>query len=458
MSLFHPEAINVYSTAADLTTAEAKLASARSFQQEMQLVNLYPTYHFQQWSGFGGAVTQTVAQLYEGLSPQARHDFLEEHFSPENRNYRLVRTPVQSCDFGPGPQSFIKHLWQNPHEAFDLSSCEDQLIPMLKDIAAFNPKVEFMVTPWSPPAYMKTNHLMRFGGHLKTWHEKTWAYLIARYVHELRSRGIPVTRLSVQNEPRARQVWESCLMNASQEVRLARKIRVQLQDLGIEDVKILAWDHNKERLLDRVEEARHAWGNAGNPFDGWAFHWYAGDHFEVLSHLASEGDLGELVMSEGCEYFSTDTSARHAFGEHYAHDIIGDMNAGATAWLDWNMMLDEQGGPTYVKNFCSAPVEAHTDTATFQVLPTARYLWHFSHFVQPGARRILASSYTSNLEVTAWENPDGSLACVVLNRTTEDIPFFLRKGDHMAELNAGSHSIQTIVWEPPAATHKEKRS
>lgn len=447
MGLFRRETVEVFTTDESARMARAEAPVRRSAHQEMKLVNLYPHHEFQELIGFGGAVTETVAQLYWSLSEDARRAFLQEHFSPKGRNYRIVRTPVQSCDFGPGPHSYVDHFWQNPRTKFDLSPAEKHVIPMLKEIAAFNSDVEFLVTPWSPPAFMKYNFRMRFGGRLKKWHEDSWAYIIARYVRELRDRGIPVTRLTVQNEPRATQVWESCLVGAEQEVRLARLIRKHLGELGIEGVKILAWDHNTERILDRVEQSEAFWGEGGCPFDGWAFHWYAGSHFEVLSALTARDGFGELIMTEGCEYYSTDPGQRRSFAEHYAHDIIGDLNAGANAWLDWNMMLDPQGGPTYVKNFCSAPVEADPESGAATTLPTGDYLAHFGRFIRPNARRILATTYTSDLEVTAWKNPDGSIACVVLNRFWYDIPFFLRRGDDMVELSAKPHSIQTIVWK-----------
>ena len=432
---------------------ESSAAVKSAAAQEFDVVNLYPTRAYQQLIGFGGAVTQTVAELYWGLPEDARTAFLRDHFSAEGRNYRLVRTPVQSCDFGPGPHSYVKHFWQSPKRAFDLSIDEQHVIPMLQDIAAFNPQVEFLITPWSPPAFMKTNHMMRFGGHLKSRYENRWAYIVARYAYELRKRGIPVTRLTVQNEPRARQVWESCLVDAAQEARLARALRKHLASFGIDDIKILAWDHNKERLLDRMDESREAQGEAGNPFDGWAFHWYTGDHFEALAAAAESADAGELIMTEGCEFFATDAVNRRAFAEHYAHDIIGDLNAGAHAWIDWNMMLDAQGGPTYVRNFCSAPVQAVESAAgenAFETLPSAIYIEHFSRFIEPGARRILTTSFTADLEATAWKNPDGSLVCVILNRRDQDMHFHLRAGESMASLKAPAHSIQTVVWRADA--------
>lgn len=442
----------VFTTTADQQMAMSQVAFTSARQKEFKLVCVYPSVEFQTLSGFGGAVTQTVAQLYWGLPEQQRQKFLEEHFSPEGRNYKLVRTPVQSCDFGPGPHAYVNHVWQNAETAFDMSKAEEQVIPLLQEIARFNPDVEFMVTPWSPPAFMKTTHMMRFGGHLWPGFENEWAYIIARYVHELRQRGIPVTRLSVQNEPRARQVWESCLMGAEQEARLARKIRKQLKSFGITDVKILAWDHNKERLFDRIQQSKGAWGAEGNPFDGWAFHWYAGDHFEALRAAASQSGLGEFIMSEACEFHTQDEEARNKHAEQYAHAILGDLNAGAHGWIDWNMMLDDQGGPTYVSNFCSAPVVAHVEQGTWEKLPSATYIQHFSQFIKPGAKRVLASTHTADLEVTAWKNPDGSLVCIVLNRYWYEIPCDIKVGESCLELASEPHSIKTIVWNGASST------
>ena len=441
------EFVHVCTTSEAGRLVESTVALAPISDRASDQVVLHPEREFQQLVGFGGAVTETVAQLYWGLAPSARKEFLREHFSVQGRNYRLVRTPVQSCDFGPGPHSYINHFWQNPARTFDTSVDEAHVIPLLAEIAAFNPSVEFVLSPWSPPAFMKTNHCMRFGGHLKARYEDRWAQVIALYARKLRDRGVPVRRLTVQNEPCARQVWESCLMDAAQEVHLARKIRAQLAAVGIDDVKILAWDHNKDLLVSRFAESQRAWGAEGNPFDGWAFHWYAGDHFDAVAKLAQSGEIPELLMTEGCEYFSTDPVHRREFGEHYAHDIIGDLNAGTHGWIDWNIMLDEHGGPTYVRNFCSAPVEADAASGSFTVLPSADYIYHFAHFIEPGARRIDAAGAAGALELTAWKNPDGKLVCVVLNRTDAEQDFSLCTGERIARMSAAPHSIQTITWE-----------
>jgi glucosylceramidase len=113
-------------------------------------------------------------------------------------------------------------------------------------------------------------------------------------------------------------------------------------------------------------------------------------------------------------------------GERYARSIINDLNRWTVGWIDWNLLLDEQGGPNHVGNFCSAPLLAHTDRN--EVVPQSSYFYlgHFARFIRPGARRVLCAASLSALEATACVNADGRLVVVAMNRTEQPLPFVLR--------------------------------
>ena len=127
--------------------------------------------------------------------------------------------------------------------------------------------------------------------------------------------------------------------------------------------------------------------------------------------------------------------------------MINDFNNGAVGWTDWNMLLDEQGGPNHVGNFCFAPVHADTKTGELIYTNSYYYIGHFSKFVRPGARRIASSPSRSALLSTAFVNPDGKVSVVVMNRgRTEESTTICGLTGSAAEVNSLPHSIQTLVF------------
>lgn len=179
---------------------------------------------------------------------------------------------------------------------------------------------------------------------------------------------------------------------------------------------------------------------------GIAFHWYSGDHFEALSMIHDKFPDKKLILSEACiEYckFAADDFMKNA--QKYAHNMIGNMNHGMNGFYDWNIVLDEKGGPNHVGNFCDAPFLFDTQKKEVLRRNTADYLWHFTHFIKPGAVRIGASSYSDELEATAFVNPNGQIAAVLLNRTDHEIPVNVRLGEQMAKIAMGADTVATVV-------------
>jgi glucosylceramidase len=125
--------------------------------------------------------------------------------------------------------------------------------------------------------------------------------------------------------------------------------------------------------------------------------------------------------------------------------MINDFNGGAVGWTDWNVLLDETGGPNHVGNFCFAPVHAHTKTGEITYTNSYYYIGHFSKFVRPGARRVASSPSRSQLLSTAFVNTDGKLSVVVMNKSDKAVNYFLWLDGQAAEVNTPPHSIQTLV-------------
>jgi O-Glycosyl hydrolase len=271
--------------------------------------------------------------------------------------------------------------------------------------------------------------------------------MIAAYIREYRKNGISVRGVTVQNEPLATQQWDSCIFTAEEEREyVCSYLRNALDALGGEKIAISIWDHNKEKLVERAGETLAADG-AADKIQGIAFHWYTGDHFEEVQEVRRMFPDKELVLSEGCVEYSRYSSVDPVeYAEIYAHDIIGNFNAGTNAFIDWNMFLDAGGGPNHAGNFCDAPVMCDTENDTFTLRKSYYYIQHFSRFIHPGAKRMLLSRYTDKIEGTAFRNPDGSSVAVLLNRTGTAQPFTFCERDRTCEFEMAEHSIMTVCW------------
>ena len=419
---------------------------------EMRLVKLYPDFAYQSIVGFGAALTEASGYVFSQMDGATQREFLDLCFGPEGNRYSLCRLSIQSCDFSLVPRSYMS---KRDETLADFSIDDDwaYVLPLVKAAQSTNSDLDFIASPWSPPAWAKSNRSMKFGGHLKRNSYDIWAKMIARTIASYRAVGVSIGRITVQNETQARQTWESCLFTAEQEADfLTNHLKPTLAREGLSDIKVLVWDHNKEGMLDRAAAIMRNPAQA-HAVDGVAFHWYSGDHFEALRATRDlVGTERELIFTEGCDFYSAgDTYWELPHAEHYAHEIIGDLEAGANGIIDWNILLDATGGPNHVGNFCDAPLMYDTSSGKLAVRLPFHYIGHFSRFIQPGAKRLLTTRFTSDLECCGFSNPDGSYALVVLNRTSTDIDFDVtweskRHGRHIASLDAPAHSIQTLYW------------
>lgn len=427
-------------------TRSSKIAFVPNRDQELQVVNLHPEVEFQTVEGFGGAFTDSAGYVYAQMGEQAQEELLASYYSPARMNYRLGRTHADSCDFSVEQYEAMSDPEDRALESFSMQRPGKYILPMVRQAnKVLGAPVNMMLTPWSPPAFMKTNGERSHGGKLKPGYEDFWADYLCRCIQELRSAGVNVCRMSVQNEPKAIQTWDSCIFTPEEERDfLAHHLHPALVRHGLEDIEVFIWDHNKERLYERAciildEET--------SPLvAGLAFHWYSGDHFEELELVHRRFPDKKLILSEACiEYSRCDKDDGLTNAQKYAHDIIGNLNAGMCAFYDWNLVLDEAGGPNHVGNFCDAPYLYDTGKKELIERNTLAYLWPFSHFILPGAVRIGLSRYTTRLDVTALKNPDGTLVCVLMNPEKEERPVFLRLKDQTAQIELPPSSIATAV-------------
>ena len=319
------------------------------------------------------------------------------------------------------------------------------ILPMLEEIKK-KADIRLMLSPWSPPARFKTNGQRHNGGKCRKEYLSDWAEYICRYIEEFESRGFTVTGISLQNEPHAAQTWDSCLWDAAEEREfLIRHMKPALLRHGLVHIAVYIWDHNKERVLERAVEVLRDEGLTCA--DGVAFHWCSGDHFDALRQLHRLFPEKKLLLSENCiEYSKYGHSAPYLARNMIAHELIGDMESGTNAFFDWNLVLDEHGGPNYAGNFCHAPYIYNTETKLLARQSIYDAFWHFAHFIPAGSRRILSSAYTSEIETTAFARSDGQYALVLHNRGDARNIFLSLQGE-LASLSLPARALSTVVIE-----------
>jgi glucosylceramidase len=297
---------------------------------------------------------------------------------------------------------------------------------------------------------MKSNRSMLGGGSLLPEYRDTWARYVVKFIQAYERAGVPLWGLSVQNEPMAKQTWESMIFSADEETRfLGDHLGPALKAAGLGGRKVIVWDHNRDLLPQRAAailadaKARpYVWGVGYHWYETWA----GGEpmHRNVAAVHAAWPDVN-LLMTEGCiEKFDAARLQDWANGERYGREMIADLNAGACGWVDWNMLLDSRGGPNHRNNFCFAPLHASADgQLVFTPIYTA--IGHFSRYIRPKARRVGAATSRSVLDATAFRNGDGSLAVVVMNRSDQPQRYRLFVDRREVAVEIPARALQTIV-------------
>ena len=413
-----------------------------------------PTKTFQTFVGIGGAITDASAETFAKLPVSKQQEIIQNYYDVNKGiGYTLARTNIHSCDFSSGSYTYVDDK-DVALKSFSVAHDKEFRIPMIKQaIAAAGGKLTTYASPWSPPAWMKDSKNMLKGGKLLPEFYQPWAEYYVKFIKAYEAEGIPMWGLSVQNEPMATQTWESCIYTGEEERDFIKNhLGPTLHKAGMADKKLIAWDHNRDLMyqrastvLDDPEAAKYVWGIG--------FHWYeswtgGGNIYDNVKRVAETYPDKNLIFTEGCaESFKMDKINDWNWGEMYGRSMINDFNNGTVAWTDWNILLDEIGGPNHVGNFCFAPVHADTKTGQIYYMNSFYYIGHFSKFIRPGAKRIISSASRGQFLTTAFINTDGKIAVIVMNQSNDKIPYRLWIAGQAAEVTSLPHSIQTLVVE-----------
>jgi glucosylceramidase len=409
---------------------------------------------FQTFLGIGGALTDASAETFYKLSNKNQERFLEAYYSLENGiGYTLGRTTIHSCDFSTSSYTYIEE-GDKELSTFNIEHDKKFRIPFTKRaIKAAGGKLTMYASPWSPPAFMKSTNNMLKGGKLLPEFYQSWANYYAKFIKEYEAAGIPIWGLTIQNEPMAVQSWESCIYTAEEERDFLKNyLGPTLEKEGLGNKKIIVWDHNRDLLFDRAstilndpEAAKYVWGTG--------FHWYEDwkdgvPMFNAVHQVNEAYPDKNLIFTEGCNEKYDKSRLDNddpKLAERYGKSMINDFNNGTVAWTDWNILLDETGGPNHVGNFCFSPVHGNTKTDELTFSSSYYYIGHFSKFIRPGAKRIVSVSSVNSLLTTAFKNTDGSIAIVVMNQSDRNVNYSVALQSKTSQLEIMAHSIQTIV-------------
>ena len=439
-------------------------------------ISLRPEQKFQTITGFGGSFTEASAFLLNKLSKENRQKVIEAYFGSEGARYSLTRTHMNSCDFSVSNYSYAPEEGDIELTSFSIEEDRDDIIPMIREAMTVSEDgFKIMASPWTAPPWMKDNKDWR-GGKLLPEYYDTWALFYSKYIDAYKEEGIDIWGFTVENEPLGNDNnWES-MHYTPEEMSLFVKNHLgpKLEADG-HDVKILGYDQNRGEEMKDWIRAMFEDEEAAKYFDGTAVHWYAStfDWFpENLQFAHNAAPDKHIIQSEACVdaqvpvwqddhwYWSKEATDwgwdwapeedKHLHPKYvpvyrYARDIIGCMNNWVDGWVDWNMVLDRQGGPNWFKNWCVAPVIVDPDQDQVYFTPLYYTMAHFSKYIRPGAVRIGFENNDDGLMVTAAQNPDGSIAVVVLNQSEEDKGFNLSLGDKNSNILISAQALQTII-------------
>ncbi|MFA6780943.1 MAG: glycoside hydrolase family 30 protein [Bacilli bacterium] len=413
-------------------------------------IKLFPQKNHQRIIGFGAAFTEAACYNIMSAKPQTIEMIMKAYFTSDGLNYCLGRLAINSCDFSLAPYTYVAE-GDEKLATFDITHEEKYVIPIIeiaKTITAY--PLRLVASPWSPPAYMKTNNSMIGGGKLKLDCYDLWARYITRYLQEMKKRHINIEFLTIQNEPEATQTWESCLFSGREEASfIADHLYPSLKENGLEKTKLLAWDHNRDHIFERAKEI-YARKEVSDVVWGLGYHWYVSNEYENLSLVHNQYPDKHLIFTEGCVELTNHVNGFSEIGlwkhgEHYGRNMIHDFNNYCEGWIDWNLVVDEIGGPNHASNYCEAPIIYNRQTREVIFNPSYYYIGHFSKYVLPGAIRIQSEvSGAKKVFSVSFLNPNHDLVTIIQNEGRGIIATLHLDGQGTI-IKLPAHSITTVL-------------
>ncbi|MDA3931412.1 MAG: glycoside hydrolase family 30 protein [Tenericutes bacterium] len=401
---------------------------------------------YQEIRGFGGAFTEAAAYTFYQMPLEKRQEVLNAYFNLESGlGYNLGRVSIHSCDFSLNNYTYVK---ENDKElkTFSIERDLKYVIPMIKEAENIRrDKINILASPWSPPAWMKSNNDMNHGGKLLDEFKESWSEYYLKFLKAYKNESVYIFALTVQNEPAAKQVWDSCIYTAEEERDFVKEyLGPKLADSEFKDAKLLIWDHNRDILVERIKVVLED-EKANQYVWGIGYHWYVSEAFENLSKVHDLYPDKHLLFTEGTIENGVHLNQFHT-GERYVRNMIGDFNNYCEGYIDWNLLLNEEGGPNHVGNFCDAPIIYDREKDIIHYNSSYYAIGHFSRHILPGAKRIDSNLDSEIIKHVTFMNPNGDIVVVIQNESeSTEVISINTETKHNFEIKP--HSISTIILQ-----------
>ncbi len=426
--------------------------------------------------GIGGSFTETTSSLLARMSKEKRQEVINAYFGENGARYSLTRTHIGSCDFSRGNYCYDEVKGDTLLKNFSIKSDEETLLPLIKDAQTVSRDgFKIVASPWSAPFWMKDNQNY-VGGALLPECQQVYANYLVKYLEAYKAKGVDIWGITPVNEPYGNNNnWESMYFDPKYEAAFVRDyMGPTFEKAGFGHVQILGYDQNRGGIPQWVD-AMYTDEATAKYFGGIAIHWYESTvewQPEMLNLAHEKAPQKHLIETEGCcdaeipiwkddawywKCEGTDwgwdwapDDQKHLHPKYvpvfrYARDLIGCLNNWVDGWIDWNMVLDRQGGPNWAKNWCLAPVIVDPDADEVYFTPMYYALTHFSRFLRPGAKVLGVKCESKEVMATAVRNPDKTLAVVVINQGQTPVGLDLTVDGKHYDLSITKEAIQTIL-------------
>lgn len=370
------------------------------------------------WQGLGGAITEATAYNFAKLDLDKQKKLLDLYYGKNGLDYRWGRISIGSNDFCLEPFEYCK---RTDLKDFSIEHDKKYVLPMLKQILK-KKDLELLACPWSPPKCMK------IGKRLKPWCYKKYANYINKWLDAYADEGVKVKYITPQNEPFANQIWESCLYSYRAQRKLTYKYLA-----NIVDVQILMWDHNK-KYLSRVADGLI---RDNKKMAGLCFHWYDGTFADEMWRVKQKYPDKMLVSSEmSCGFSPYNTEAWRKDANYYLKELFHDINSGTSAFIDWNMLLDFHGGPTYCNNNLKAPIILNEKGDDFIVTPIYDALRNFAELFPAGSEVMRCEYSSKDFVAVARKEKDGyKIVIANLSKKPQEITIAIKNKEYRITCN-----------------------
>ena len=411
--------------------------------------------------GFGGAFTDAAGINIAKLPETAQRKLVDAYYGPGGIGYTVARVPMAGTDFSTHPYTYAEVAGDTALDNFSLTREDtDYKLPYLRRaLSVAEEQVRVFASPWSGPAWMKSNGALNGTGHLLHEYYQTWADYFIRFLEEYEKEGVPMWGVTTQNEPIDGDVPDfafNCMgWTADSQAEWVRN------NLG-PTLRASRFNATKVMILDDQRFLLPAWADIvlGDPetasfVDGIAVHWYGDPFFPAEALTATHNHHPDkfILNTEACEGSYPWEIQKVALGswkraETYAADIIRDLNHWVTGWVDWNIALDMNGGPNWVSNFVDSPIIVDDELQQFYKQPMFYAMGHFAKFMPAGSRVLDAGVEQGDLLSVLAQTPDGDMVSTLLN--TGDIELEVSIADPVKghlDLTLPARSLTTAKWQ-----------